>query len=52
METLRVVKTIFPENRPSDFNEWSQWFWGLYGKELERKKNIKSWDRNIYKPKK
>ena len=51
MKTLRISKTIFPKDRPSDFNEWAMYFWGLYGKEMERQKNIKSWDRNIYKPK-
>ena len=42
MKTLRISKTIFPKDKPSDFNEWAQFFWGLYGKELDRVKNIKN----------
>jgi hypothetical protein len=48
MKTLRISKTIFPKDKPKDFNEWAMYFWGLYGKEMERQKNIKSWDRNTY----
>ena len=51
MKTLRISKTIFPTDKPQNFNEWSAWFWGIYGTELEKIKNKKSWDRNTYKPK-
>ncbi|CAB5217041.1 hypothetical protein UFOVP200_40 [uncultured Caudovirales phage] len=52
MKTLRISKTIFPTDKPKDFNEWAMYFWGLYGKEMERVKNLKSWDRNTYTIKK
>ena len=51
MKTLRITKTVHPPFEFSEYNQWAQWFWGLYGKELERIKNQKSWERNIYKPK-
>jgi hypothetical protein len=51
MEAIRIVKTVFPDQRPKDFNEWSQWFWGLYKVEIDKKKNLSNWDRNIYNPK-
>ena len=51
MKTLRITKTVHPPFEFSCYNEWAAWFWGLYGKELERIKNQKSWDRNTYKPK-
>ena len=52
METIRVVRTVYPDNRPKDFNEWSMWFWGMYKIEMEKTKMKTSWDRNIYIPKK
>jgi hypothetical protein len=50
MKSLRIARTVHPPFEFSSYNEWAQWFWGLYGKELERIKNQKSWNRNIYKP--
>lgn len=48
MKTLRISKTIFPKDRPSDFNEWAMYFWGIYATEMEKAKMKKSWDRNTY----
>ena len=51
MKTLKISRTVYPPFQFSSYNEWAQFFWGLYGKELEKAKNIKNWDRNTYKPK-
>lgn len=48
MKSLRIKNTVHPPFEFNSYNEWAQWFWGLYGKELEKAKNIKSWDRNTY----
>ncbi len=50
MKTLKIKNTVYPPLQFSEYNSWAQWFWGLYGKEMERIKNQKSWNRNIYKP--
>ena len=49
MKTLRVSKTIFPKDRPSDFNQWAQFIFGCYA--FEQGKIKEGWDKNIYKPK-
>ena len=50
MKTVKISKTVFPANKPKDFNEWSMWFFGCYKMELEKIKQ--GWDKNIYIPKK
>ena len=52
MKTLRISKTIFPKDKPQNFNEWAAYFWGIYGTEMDKIKNKKSWDRNTYTIKK
>jgi hypothetical protein len=52
MKTLKIKNTVYPPLQFSEYNSWAQWFWGLYGKELDRVKNLKSWDRNTYTIKK
>jgi hypothetical protein len=49
MKTIRISKTVFPKDRPENFNQWSMWFWGLYAQSIEKSKN--DWSRNEYKPK-
>ncbi len=48
MKSLKIKNTVYPPLQFSEYNSWAQWFWGLYGKEMERQKNIKNWDRNTY----
>ena len=48
MKTLRISKTIFPKDRPSDFNQWAQFIFGCYAFEQGKIKDKKSWDRNTY----
>ena len=52
MKTLRISRTIFPKDKPANFNEWAAYFWGIYGTEMDKIKNKKSWDRNTYTIKK
>lgn len=49
MKTIRISKTIFPKDKPKDFNEWSMWFFGVYAEEMSKVRV--GWDKNIYKPK-
>ena len=49
MKTIRISKTVFPKDRPENFNQWSMWFFGMYATELAKVKQ--GWDRNEYKPK-
>ena len=50
METIKIKKTVFPETKPIDFNEWAQFFWGQFKINIPEKLN--GWDKNIYIPKK
>lgn len=49
MKTIRISKTVFPKDRPENFNQWSMWFFGLYSTELAKVKQ--GWDKNSYTPK-
>jgi len=49
MKTLRIARTVFPKDKPTNFNQWSAYFFGLYAVELAKVK--KGWDKNEYKPK-
>ena len=49
MKTIKISRTVFPKDRPENFNQWSMWFFGLYSIELAKVK--KGWDRNEYKQK-
>ena len=49
METIKIVKTVFPDNRPKEFNEWAEWFWGQFKINHPKKEN--GWEKNIYIPK-
>ena len=49
MKSLRISKTIFPKDKPKDFNEWSMYFFGMYATEMAKVKQ--GWDKNVYKPK-
>ena len=48
MKTIKISRTVFPKDKPSDFNQWAQWFWGCYS--IEQAKIKHDWDKNIYKP--
>jgi hypothetical protein len=50
MKTLKIARTVFPKDRPSDFNQWAMYFWGIYATEMAKVKT--GWDKNEYKPKK
>lgn len=49
MKAIKISKTVFPKDKPKDYNEWAMWFWGCYKMEMEKVKT--GWDKNIYIPK-
>lgn len=49
MKTIKISRTVFPKDRPENFNQWSMWFFGMYSTELAKVKQ--GWDKNSYTPK-
>jgi hypothetical protein len=49
MKTIKISRTVFPKDRPENFNQWSMWFFGLYAVELGKVKQ--GWEKNSYTPK-
>ena len=49
MKTIRISRTVFPKDKPANFNQWSMYFFGMYATELAKVKT--GWDKNIYTPK-
>jgi hypothetical protein len=50
METIKVVKTVYPDVAPKNFDDWAKWLWSQYRIEIDRAKT--GWEKNIYRPKK
>ena len=50
MKTIRISKTVFPKDKPANFNEWSMYFFGMYATEMAKVKI--GWDKNTYNLKK
>ena len=50
MKTIRISKTVFPKDKPKNFNEWSAYFFGMYATEMAKVKI--GWDKNTYNLKK
>ena len=50
MKTIRISKTIFPKDKPKNFNEWSAYFFGMYATEMAKVKQ--GWEKNSYNLKK
>ena len=50
MKTIKISKTVFPKDKPSNFNEWSAYFFGMYATEMAKVKI--GWEKNTYTIKK
>ena len=50
MGTIKVSKTVYPDNKPKSFNEWSMFILSQLKADIKPKKN--GWEQNIYIPKK
>lgn len=49
MKTIKISRTVFPKDKPANFNQWSAYFFGMYATEMAKVKQ--GWERNEYKPK-
>ena len=49
MKTIRISKTVFPKDKPANFNQWAMYFFGMYSTELAKVKT--GWEKNNYTPK-
>jgi hypothetical protein len=50
METIKVTRTVYPDNRPATFNEWSRFIFSQCKLKVKTKKT--GWEGNIFIPKK
>ena len=50
MKTIRISRTVFPKDKPKNFNEWSAYFFGMYATEMAKVKT--GWEKNTYNLKK
>lgn len=50
METIKVVRTVYPDSQAKNFNEWIKWMWAQYKIEIDKGK--KGWEKNVYTPNK